>query len=704
MKHLKKIEWLPDALSDGSIVTADGTYTLPPEKAIQFADYRFNKQQNLMPYNTVIALDRGEDCSDRNEPGTTFVKTFLSKIGKSPVLIASELLPPNTTTGDTEFDKTYPFWCLAVTIISSEMDLTNTYLCLEACNTGHNHQSHTWGYIDRQFYGFPLEAKKYLSRGIVKYKAIPDAKSFSFITTKIAEARSNIKLSVEGITQIKNPKVGKTYYLYIALPYNYLRYKQYLYDKLQIEDEDWNTYIKFRPCIKYKRENIRDLNMYTLPLSSAYELNCRYPEIFYSAWSTNTTTLPPPSIESTINRIDADYLGTTSQFSYSIGWPIENGTVSVTKSSSWITINSHSSENKTVSFTISENTTTGNRNGYIDLSYSNVTSTRIYIYQSGKPSISIDKNSVDFTSIGGEATVTCQTSNGSGDITASSSYSWITTSISGNIVTISVSENTSTSTRSGSVNISYSNITQTISIGQYGKPVVTLGSTSVNFSSSGGTKTISCTISGFGNVTVSKDVLWLSASYNSSSSSIVITANENNNTLSNREGTITVRCGNSDIKTITVTQAKKVVSYSYTVSYTVNNTTGLSLSWLSVNLYDSSGMSMVMSQTSLSGTFTFSSTKSSLSVYLRASGRTTSNKVVGGSSSTRRIYPDTTASFSCYLYQENTGGDSGEITLPGERPTITVDPGLLGPRSVSDPSGDSNSLEDILTDYETDQI
>lgn len=704
MKHLKKLEWLPDALSDGSIVTSDGPYTISPEQAIQFADYRFNKQQSMMPYNTVIALDRGENCSDRNDGNTSFTKTFLSKIGTAPVLIRSELLPPNTPTGDTEFDKTYPFWCLAVTIVSSEMDLTNTYLCLEACNTGHTHQVHSWGHDERPFYHFPLEAKKYLSGGIVKYKTIPDSKSFSFITTKISEKRSNIKLSVEGITQIKNPKVGKTYYLYIALPYNYLRYKQYLYDKLQIEDEDWNTYIKFRPCIKYKRENIRDLNIYTLPLSFPYELNCRYPEIFYSAWSTNTTTLPPPSIETAINRIDADYLGTTSQFSYSIGWPIENGTVTVTSSSSWITINSHSSENKTVSFTISENTTTGNRNGYIDLSYSNVTSTRIYIYQAGKPSISIDKNSVDFTSIGGEATVTCQTSNGAGDITTSSSYSWITTSISGNIVTISVSENTSTSTRSGSVNISYSNITQTISIGQYGKPVVTLGSTSVSFSSSGGTKTVSCTISGFGNVTISYYALWLSASYNSSNSTIVITANENNNTLTNRSADITVRCGNSDIKTINVTQDKKVVSYSYTVSYLVNNTFGSSLSWLSVNLYDSSGKSMNMAQTSLSGTFTFSSRESSLSLYLRASGRTTSNKVVSGSSSTRRIYPDTTASFSCNLYLENTGGDSGEITFPGGRPTVTVDPGVLGPRSVSDPSGDSNSLEDILTDYETDQI
>ena len=50
------------------------------------------------------------------------IKTFLSKVGKSPVLIRSELLPPNTTTGDTEFDKTYPFWCLAVTILSSEIE------------------------------------------------------------------------------------------------------------------------------------------------------------------------------------------------------------------------------------------------------------------------------------------------------------------------------------------------------------------------------------------------------------------------------------------------------------------------------------------------------------------------------------------------------------------------------------------------------
>jgi hypothetical protein len=113
---------------------------------------------------------------------------------------------------------------------------------------------------------------------------------------------------------------------------------------------------------------------------------------------------------------------------------------------------------------------------------------------------------------------------------------------------------------------------------------------------------------------------------------------------------------------------------------------------------------MVLSQTSLSGTITFSSTQSSLSVYLHASGRTTSNKVVSGSSSTKRIYPGTTASFSCNLYLENTGGDSGEITLPGGFATITVDPGFLGPRSVPDPSGDSNSLEDILDDYETDQI
>lgn len=713
MKHLKKLEWLPDALSDGSIVTPDGPFTIEPERAIQFADYRFNKQQSMMPYNTVIALDRGENCSDRNDGNTSFTKTFLSKIGTAPVLIRSELLPPNTPTGDTEFDKTYPFWCLAITIVSSEMDLTNTYLCLEACNTGHNHQSHTWGYDGRQFYGFPLEAKKYLSGGIVKYKAIPDSKSFSFITTKISEKRSNIKLSVEGITQIKNPKVGKTYYLYIALPYNYLRYKQYLYDKLQIEDEDWNTYIKFRPCIKYKRENIRDLNLYTLPLSFPYELNCRYPEIFYSAWSTNTTTLPPPVIGVYYDIIPATYIGKTITFGYSIEWPIEDVQIEFSSSESWLTY-THDPVNKEITLTIASTTSTTSRIAYFSLHYPGANSRRIEVTQTGIPVINLNGSSVTANSLGGVYTISYNVTNPQENVTISTAetYDWITVGGDDSHISITVDRNSSTSGRTGYIYVTYTGAPQkTITVSQEARPFISTNNSSLTFfyhQSSASLEVSYDIVNSIDGevVTCSKsNSNWFTVNNNTSTKKITVTLLSSNSLSIVRTGHIYLDYENAERVIIDITQTAKPERPTFTTTpppdyytYTVYATlTGLSGSITSTSISVQNASTGEFGKTKNTGGSTSTSITSEVTFNSNVSQMTISATAIANG---KHYTGSTTVSVSTYIVSVSipmtafSGGIGGVVT-----DKITV-----GPRSVPDPSGDSNSLEDILADYETDQI
>lgn len=709
MKHLKKLEWLPDALSDGSIVTPDGPFTISPEEAIQYADYRFNKQQSMMPYNTVIALDRGENCSDRNDGNTSFTKTFLSKIGTAPVLIRSELLPPNTVTGDTEFDKTYPFWCLAVTIISSEMDLTNTYLCLEACNTGHTHQSRYWGYADRPFYSFPLEAKKYLSGGIVKYKTIPDSKSFSFNTAPRSEARADIKLSLEGITQINNPKVGKTYYLYIALPYKYIRYKQYLHNNTQIGEEDWNTYIKFRPCIKYKKFH-RLIS--TAPLSFPYELNCRYPEIFYSAWSTNTTTLPPPFIGVYYSIITSTYVGKTISFNYVIEWPIEGVQIELSSSASWLTY-THDPINREITLTIPSTSSTSDRTAYFNLHYYGATSRQIEVTQTGIPVINLNKNSIEANSLGGIWNIPYNVTNPLENVTISTaeSYDWITVGGDASYISIAVDKNSSTSRRTGYIYVTYTGATQkTITVSQEARPVISTNNSSLSFlySESSSSSVVSYDIVNPIDgevVTCSKsNVTWFTISNNTSTKKITVTLLSSNNLSTVRTGYIYLDYENAQRVIIDVTQSGKPQvatttpppdnpTYTYTITATLSGPSSSTNTTISAK--DESTGSTGWTQSGFSSGLTVTrkiSFNNKVNGYMLISGTAQDTNGNLWSGTTRVYNPSYTISVNIPVSRNVSGG--GVIT-----DIITV-----GPRSVPDPSGDSNSLEDILVDYETDQI
>lgn len=706
MKHLKKIEWLPDALSDGTIVTPDGPYTIPPEQAIQYADYRFNKQQSMMPYNTVIALDRGKDCSNRNEPGTTFVKTFLSKVGKSPVLIASELLPPNVTTGDTQFDQTYPFWCLAVKIISSDIDLTDTYLCLEACNTGHSHQAHYWWY-QNQFESFPLEAKKYLTKGVEKYKTLPDSKSFSFNVTKQAEARANIKLSVDGVTQIKNPKVGKIYFLYIALPHKYLKYKSKVCNKANITDRNWNTYIKFRPCIKYKHENPYDLNIYTLPLSSPYELNCKFPELFYSAWSTNTTTLPPPVIGVYYDIIPATYIGKTITFGYSVEWPIDDVQIEFSSSASWLTY-THDPVNKEITLTIASTTSTSSRTAYFSLHYLGATSRRIEITQTGVPVINLSSSSIPANSLGGIWNIPYNITNPQENVTISTaeSYDWITVGGDDSHISVTVDRNSTTSGRVGYIYVTYTGATRkTITVSQEACPVISTNNSQVTFSynQSGASAIVSYDIVNplSGEVaSYSKSGSWFSVSNNTSTKQLTITVLSTNTSTTARSGTIYLYYENASSVVITVNQKGKtnttapVTTYSYNIDATITGSfsgyiTSATISAQNTNTGETGKtQSIIGGNTSLhiTQTFTFDSAVPNMTIWatVRVSG-----SGIAYTGSKTISYPTTMG--------------INTVTIPVGT-TASIAAASINDDEPDSSSGDSNSLEGTLVDYETDQI
>ncbi|MBB3700743.1 DNRLRE domain-containing protein [Flammeovirga yaeyamensis] len=121
-------------------------------------------------------------------------------------------------------------------------------------------------------------------------------------------------------------------------------------------------------------------------------------------------------------------------------------TFSVSDNQSWITA-SKSGDNVVINVT--ENTGSTERSGTVTVS--GCETKTISVTQSGTAttcSLSVSSSSLSFSDAAGNNTVNVTSTE---SFTASSSQSWISTSISGNVITVSVSANSSSSARNGSV-------------------------------------------------------------------------------------------------------------------------------------------------------------------------------------------------------------------------------------------------------------
>lgn len=165
-----------------------------------------------------------------------------------------------------------------------------------------------------------------------------------------------------------------------------------------------------------------------------------------------------------------------------------NSSWSVSKSGSWITLNTLSgSNNGIVYYSISENTSSSSRSGTITVTAGSISRT-CTITQSGKTvqtslSISPSSDSFDSYSGSGSISVTC---NSSWSVIKSGSWITLNTQSGSNNGTVyySVSANTSSSSRSGSITITSGSISRTCTITQSG---ITAPTYTVYFNANGGT-------------------------------------------------------------------------------------------------------------------------------------------------------------------------------------------------------------------------
>ncbi len=229
---------------------------------------------------------------------------------------------------------------------------------------------------------------------------------------------------------------------------------------------------------------------------------------------------------------------------------------------SWITLSNNSGlGNATVSLTVEDNTTTSSRSGIVTFSAGGKNYTVSVAQAGADPSFSISPTTLSFVASGGSQSITLKSNL---SWTVSSSVSWLTlskTSGTGDAsVSITAQANTSTDNRSGIVTFTAGGKTYSVSVSQEGVPTYfEITPTTLSFSASGGSKSIS--VMSNQPWTVSADASWLKLSDNSGTSdaTLSVTAEENTST-SSRSGAITFSAGGNTYQ-VTVTQEASEQNY-----------------------------------------------------------------------------------------------------------------------------------------------
>ena len=88
------------------------------------------------------------------------------------------------------------------------------------------------------------------------------------------------------------------------------------------------------------------------------------------------------------------------------------------------------------------------------------------------PTLSLDKNAVEFEHAGGTATITATTTNYNGQITATSSNAHFTTSVNGNVVTVTAPANTEETVKTATITITAGTLSKEVAVSQAAKIVL----------------------------------------------------------------------------------------------------------------------------------------------------------------------------------------------------------------------------------------
>ena len=88
------------------------------------------------------------------------------------------------------------------------------------------------------------------------------------------------------------------------------------------------------------------------------------------------------------------------------------------------------------------------------------------------PTLSLDKNAVEFEHAGGTATITATTTNYNGQITATSNNAHFTTSVNGNVVTVTAPANTEETVKTATITITAGTLSKEVAVSQAAKIVL----------------------------------------------------------------------------------------------------------------------------------------------------------------------------------------------------------------------------------------
>ena len=238
----------------------------------------------------------------------------------------------------------------------------------------------------------------------------------------------------------------------------------------------------------------------------------------------------------------------------------------ISSDKSWCSVATTSgSNNKTVSFSITENTLTQRRTAIITINTSS-SSIQIVVTQEGKtevlPNLSVSPGSIS---------VTASEQTSSFDITSNSNWTiasnqtWCTPSVTSGsgdkTVTCSISANTSSQSRTATMTITAGNLSRTVTIEQEGKEVVpSLSVSPETISVTASEQTSSFDITSNSNWTVASNQTWCTPSVTSGSGDKTITCSILANTSSqSRMATMTITAGDLS-RTVTIEQEGKEVA------------------------------------------------------------------------------------------------------------------------------------------------
>ena len=284
---------------------------------------------------------------------------------------------------------------------------------------------------------------------------------------------------------------------------------------------------------------------------------------FKSLAGFSTLTIVQEGVEP-VFEVDPDTLSFTYKSTSAVLTVTSNQSWKVSTDDSWLSLSSTGDMyGPIVSVQATENTTSTSREGAVTFTAGD--STYVVPVTQAARTLSVDTESLTFTSAGGSQTVTVE---GDTPFDVTSEADWLTLDIRGTSVVVKAAANASITEREAQIIVSASGLTegtisQTITVTQEAAaPTFSVTPTSATFTSSGGNKTL--TVTSNQAWTASSDAAWLTLSETSGTGNATLSVTaETNNATSSRSGTVTFKAGGTSY-TVSISQEGAASTFSVT--------------------------------------------------------------------------------------------------------------------------------------------